>query len=158
MSNVKPIPDSSSAVMPMLVCRDAAAEIDFCKTAFGAVELGRRPGPEGTVAHALLTISGEMIMIEAEWPSLASRAPQADGSSPVVIFVYVEDVDAAVERAVTAGAQILLPVQNQFWGDRTGRILDPAGHVWTIATRIEETAAPEREQRWSGILSKQDNA
>lgn len=147
MSNVKPIPDSSSAVMPMLVCRDAAAEIDFCKAAFGAVELGRRPGPDGTVAHALLTISREMVMIEAEWPTLASRAPQADGSSPVVIFVYVEDVDAAVARAVAVGARILLPVQNQFWGDRSGRILDPAGHVWTVATRVEETTEEERQER-----------
>jgi PhnB protein len=153
MSNVKPIPDSSSAVMPMLVCRDAAAEIDFCKAAFGAVELGRRPGPDGTVAHALLTISGEMIMIEAEWPTLASRAPQPDGSSPVVIFVYVEDVDAAVARAVAARAQVLLPVQNQFWGDRTGRILDPAGHVWTLATRVEEPTEEERQERLSRIFS-----
>ena len=93
MSTVKPIPDNSSVVMPMLVCRDVAAAIDFCKTAFGAVELGRRPGPDGTVAHALLTISGAMVIIEAEWPTLASCAPQPDGSSPVVIFVYDEDVD-----------------------------------------------------------------
>jgi PhnB protein len=153
MSKVKPIPDSSSAVMPILVCRDVAAEIDFCKTALGAVELGRRPGPDGTVAHALLTISGEMIMIEAEWPTLASRAPQPDGSSPVVIFVYVEDVDAAVARAVAARAQVLLPVQNQFWGDRTGRILDPAGHVWTLATRVEEPTEEERQERLSRIFS-----
>jgi PhnB protein len=154
MSKVKPIPDSSSAVMPILVCRDVAAEIDFCKTALGAVELGRRPGPDGTVAHALLTISGEMIMIEAEWPNMASRAPQPDGSSPVVIFVYVEDVDAAVERAVAIGAKVLMPAQNQFWGDRTGRILDPAGHVWTVATRVEETTEEERKERLDRIFSK----
>ncbi len=151
MSTVKPIPDNSSVVIPMLVCRDVAAEIDFCKTAIGAVELGRRPGPDGKVAHALLTISGAMVIIEAEWPTLASRPPQPDGSSPVVIFVYVEDVDKVVERAVAAGAKVLLPVKNQFWGDRTARICDPAGHVWTIATRVEETSAPEREQRWSKI-------
>src|SRR6267142_5368182 len=152
MSTVKPIPDSSSAVMPMLVCRDVGAAIDFCKTAFGAVELGRRPGPDGSVAHALLTINGAMIIIEAEWPTLASRAPQSDGSSPVVIYVYVEDVDTVIERAVAAGAKILLPVKTQFWGDRTGRILDPSGHVWTISSRIEETSSTEREERWSGII------
>src|SRR5204862_681525 len=101
------------------------------------------------VAHAALTISGTMIMIEAEWPSLASRAPQPDGSSPVVIYLYVEDVDAVVGRAVAGGAKILLPVKNQFWGDRTGRIIDPSGHVWTISTRIEETSSAEREARWS---------
>ena len=83
---------------------------------------------------------------------LASRAPQLDASSPVVIFVYVENVDAVIERAVAAGARVLLPVQNQFWGDRTGRIIDPSGHVWTIATRVEETSSAEREQRWSSIV------
>ena len=101
---VKPIPEGASVVMPMLVCRDPSAEIDFCKAAFGAVELVRRPGPDGAVAHALMTIGPAMVMIEAEWPTLASRAPQPDGSSPVVIFVYVEDVDGVIERAVAAGA------------------------------------------------------
>lgn len=152
MTNVKPIPDNSSVVIPTLVCRDVSAEINFCKTTFGALEVGRRPGPDGTVAHALLTISGEMIIIEAEWPTLASRAPQPDASSPVVIFVYVEDVDKTVERAVAAGATIVLPVKNQFWGDRTARIMDPSGHVWTIATRVEETVEEERAERWSDIV------
>ena len=138
--------------MPMLVCRDVAAELAFCKTTFNAVEVVCRPGPDGTVAHAALTISGAMIMLEAEWPTLASRAPQSDGSSPVVIYLYVEDVDAVVDRAVPAGAQILLPVKNQFWGDRTARIMDPSGHVWTISTRIEETSSTERDQRWSKTL------
>ena len=151
MSKVKPIPEGVPVVMPMLVCRDALAEIDFCKTTFDAVELVRRPGPDGTVAHAALTIGGAMIMIEAEWPTLASRAPQTDGSSPVVIYVYVEDVDKVFERAVAAGAKVLLPVKSQFWGDRTGRIVDPSGHVWTISTRVEETSSAEREQRWSSI-------
>ena|ERR1700686_827443 len=152
MSNMKPIPDNSSVVMPMLVCRDVAAEIDFCKTTFGAVELVRRPGPDGTVAHAALMIGGAMIMVEAEWPTLASRAPLRDGSSPVVIYVYVENVDKVIERAVAAGAKVLLPVKNQFWGDRTGRIVDPSGHVWTISTRLEETSSAEREDRWSSIV------
>jgi PhnB protein len=151
MPDVKSIPEGVSAVMPMLVCRDAAAEIDFCKITFGAVELVRRAGPDGKVAHAALTIGGAMVMIEGEWPGIVSRPPQPDGSSPVVIYVYVEDVDAVVERAVTAGAKVLLPVKDQFWGDRTGRILDPSGHVWTISTRIEETSTAEREKRWSGI-------
>jgi PhnB protein len=149
---VKPLPEGVSVVMPMLVCRDPSAEIEFCTTAFGAVELVRRPGPDGTVAHAALTIGGAMIMIEAEWPTLASRAPQPDGSSPVVVYVYVEDVDSVIERAIAAGARILLPVKNQFWGDRTARIVDPSGHVWTVSTRIEETSSEERQDRWSNIL------
>ena len=152
MSKVKPIPDGVPVVMPMLVCRDASAELDFCKTTLGAVELVRRPGPDGAVAHALVTIGPAMVMIEGEWPTLASRAPQSDGSSPVVIYVYVEDVDEVIERAVAAGAKVLLPVKNQFWGDRTGRIVDPSGHVWTISTRIEETSSGQREQRWSSIV------
>jgi len=154
VSNVRPIPAGVPVVMPMLVCRDVSAEIDFCKATFGAVELVRRPGPDGTVAHALVTIGPAMVLIEGEWPTLASRAPQPDGSSPVVIYVYVEDVDTVVERAVAAGARVLLPVKNQFWGDRTGRIIDPAGHVWTISARVEETSSAERAQRWSGIVQK----
>jgi len=154
MSKARPIPDGVPVVMPMLVCRDVVTEIDFCKTTFEAVELVRRPGPDGKVAHAAMTIGGAMIMLEAEWPSLASQAPKPDASSPVVIYVYVEDVDTVVERAVAAGAKILIPVTDQFWGDRTGRIIDPSGHVWTVSTRIEETSSAEREKRWSNIVKE----
>ena len=154
VDRVKGIPDNSSVVMPRLFCRDVAAEIDFCKNTFDAVELGRRPGPDGTAAHALLTIGPAMIMIEAEWAGLASRAPVPDGSSPVVIYVYVEDVDKTVERAVAGGAKILVPVKNQFWGDRIGWIIDPSGHVWTIASRIEEPTETERKARWSAQLAE----
>ena len=149
----KGIPDGSSVVIPRLFCRDVAVAIDFCKSTFGAVELGSRLGPDGTVAHTLMTIGPAMIMIEAEWPGLASRAPKLDGSSPVVIFVYVEDVDKTVERAVAGGAKLLIPVKNQFWGDRIGWVMDPSGHVWTVATRIEETTEGERQDRWSAILA-----
>lgn len=151
---VKGIPDGASVVIPRLFCGDIAGEIDFCKNTFGAVELGRRPGPDGTVAHALITIGPAMIMIEAEWPGVASRAPQPDGSSPVVIYVYVEDVDKTVERAVAGGAKVLVPVANQFWGDRIGWIMDPSGHVWTVATRVEEPTEQERQERWSAIKAK----
>lgn len=154
-TKVKGIPDGASVVIPRLVCRDPAAAIDFCANTFGAVERVRRPGPDGTVAHALLTIGPAMIMVEGEWPTLTSRAPKPDGSSPVVIYVYVEDVDQTVERAIAAGAQVLIPAQNQFWGDRTAWIMDPSGHVWTIATRIEETTENERKDRWSSVLKEQ---
>lgn len=153
VARLKGIPDDSSVVIPRLVCRDPAAAIEFCGRTFDAVELGRRAGPDGTVAHALMTIGPAMIMIEAEWPTLPSRAPVPDGSSPVVIFVYVEDVDRTVERAVERGAQILVKAENQFWGDRIAWIMDPSGHVWTIATRVEETTAQERDDRWSRIVS-----
>jgi PhnB protein len=153
-TNAKGIPDGASAVIPRLVCRDPAAEINFCVSTFGAVELGRRPGSDGAVAHALLTIGPAMLMIEAEWPTLTSRAPMPDGSSPVVIYVYVENVDQTVERAVAGGAQVLIPAKDQFWGDRTAWIMDPAGHVWTIATRVEEPTEQERKDRWSNILAE----
>lgn len=150
---VKGIPENSSRIIPRLVCKDGAAEIDFCRETFAAVELNRRLGPDGMMAHALLTIGNEMIMIEGEWPTLPSRAPKPDGSSPVIIFLYVEDVDKTVERAISNGAVVILQPQNQFWGDRIASIMDPSGHVWTIATRIEETTAQERSDRWDVILS-----
>ena len=150
---VKGIPENSSVVIPRLVCRDVAAAVEFYKDALGATDLGGRPGPDGKAAHALMTIGPAMIMVEAEWPNLTSRAPALDGSSPVVIFVYVEDVDATIGRAVALGATLLIPAQNQFWGDRSGWIMDPSGHVWTIATRIEETSEEQRQDRWSKILS-----
>jgi PhnB protein len=128
------------AVIPMLVCRHGAAEIDFCQRAFGARELSRRSGPDGSVIHATLAIDEMMIMVHGESPHLASRGPEADGSSAVVIYLYIEDVDATIERAVAAGAQVLLPAGNQFWGDRVGRIIDPAGHVWNVATRSGDPA------------------
>jgi len=150
----KGVPENSAVVIPRLFCRDPAAEIDFCVSTFAAVAINQRPGPDGKVAHALLTIGPAMLMIESEWPNVSSRAPQTDGSSPVVIFVYVPDVDAAVERAVARGAQVLDPAKDQFWGDRTAWIMDPAGHVWTIATRVETTTEEQRSERWSNILEK----
>ena len=97
-----------------------------------------------------------MLMLEAEWPTFPSRAPQPDGSSPVVIYVYVEDVDATVERAVARGATLVSPVQTQLWGDRIGWVLDPSGHMWTVATRVEETSEEQRRERWSSIRSTSD--
>jgi PhnB protein len=153
---VKGIPEGASVVIPRLFCRDPVAQIEFCKSALGAAELVRRPGPGGSVAHALITIGPAMVMIESEWPGVASRAPLPDGSSPVVLYVYVENVDNTVERAVAAGARILLPLTNQFWGDRTAWIIDPSGHVWTLATRIEETTEEERKERLARVLTSSE--
>jgi PhnB protein len=122
----------------MLVCRDAASEIDFCKAAFDAVELSRRSDPDGNLVHATFTISSALIFVHGEVPALASCPPQPDGSSSVVIYVYVEDVDQVIQRAVVAGARVLIPVTEASWGDRVGRIIDPSGHVWNIATRAAD--------------------
>ena len=153
-ASVKPIPDGAPVLIPRLVCRDPAAAIDFCVSTFGAVDRLRRPGPDGKVAHAMMTIGPAMIMIEGEWPALTSRAPKPDGSSPVVLYIYVQDVDETVARAIANGARVLVPAQDQFWGDRTAWIMDPSGHVWTVATRIEETTAHQRTDRWSAILAE----
>lgn len=148
------VPAESSGTIPMLVCRNVADEVEFCKNVFGALELGNRSDEGGKKVHALMTINDEMIIIESEWPTLASRSPARDGSSPVVIFVYVEDVDSVTEKAEAGGAQILVPVKDQFWGDRTARIMDREGHVWLVATRIEKTSSEERAERWSKIIGK----
>jgi PhnB protein len=128
-------------IIPMLVCRNASSEIEFCKAAFGAVEVSRRAAQDGAVVHAALRIGTAMIMVHGEVPMLASRAPQVDGSSAVVIYIYLQDVDVVVDRAIRAGARLLLPVTNASWGDRVGRIVDQEGHVWNIATHIQEKGA-----------------
>jgi PhnB protein len=158
MRSAKPIPEGISILTPMLVCRDAEAEMDFCTAVFGASELNRRLGPDGSVAHGLVAIGGATVMIEGEWEGIVSQPPRPDGSSPVVLYVYVEDVDSVVQRATAAGATVLMEVEDRFWGDRTGRIVDPAGHVWTISTRIEETTTEERERRWSDITQAAESS
>ena len=151
MSDPTLVPDDFPTLSPMLICGDVSAEVDFCRAAFGAIELNRRLASDGSTAHALLAIGEARVMIESLWPGIASRPPHRDGTSPVVLFLYVEDVDATVGRAVAAGARILMPVADRFWGDRTGRILAPAGHVWTSAGRIEDLSVLEREARWARI-------
>jgi PhnB protein len=125
-------------IIPMLVCHNAAAEVAFCQRAFGAAELSRRTAPDGSVVHATLMVHDSLIMVHNESPDLASRAPQPDGSSSVVTYLYGNEVDAVIERALSAGARLLLPAADQAWGDRVGRIVDPEGHVWNIASRIKE--------------------
>ena len=159
MATVKSIPDGVQAVFPMLVCQRPEAEMDFCVAAFDAVEQVRRLGPDGTPIHIAMRINDVFLVVQAEFPDVvASRAPAADGSSPVVIFVYVPDVDQAVERAASVGAKVLMPPQDQFWGDRTARVLDPSGHVWTVASRIEETTEKQRAERWSEISEGRPSA
>ena len=121
----------------MLICLDAASEIEFCRDAFGAEELSRRSGEDGTVVHATLKVGSTLFMVHGEYPHLESRAPKRDGSSPVVIYLYIDNVDVVMSRAVQAGAVVLLPATNQPWGDRVGRIMDRAGHVWNVAMHLE---------------------
>ena len=148
------VPERSSVLIPRLFCRDPVAEIEFCVGAFGAIEITRRPDESGRTTHALLTIGTAMVMVESEWPQIPNRAPSLDGTSPVVLYLYVEHVDEVVTRAEAAGARVLMPLANQFWGDRTAWLIDPSGHVWTVATRIEETTEDERRTRLEALQRK----
>jgi uncharacterized glyoxalase superfamily protein PhnB len=120
----------------MLVCRSASSEIEFCKAAFGGGEISRRSAEDGSVLHAALKVGAAMLMVHGEVSTFASRGPKGDGSSAVVIYLYLPEVDAVIERAIGAGARLLLPATNAPWGERVGRIVAPEGHVWNIASRI----------------------
>lgn len=133
-------------IIPMLTCGDAAAEMEFCKTAFGASVCSQRLSTDGTVIHATMAIGSALFMVHGEIAHLQSRAPQLDGSSSVVIYLYVSDVDRTTESAVLSGAKVLLPPANQVWGDRVARIMDPAGHVWNIASRSDSGGQSAADQ------------
>lgn len=141
--HVKPVPDGMHTITPHLVCRDAVAAIAFYQKAFGAVELARLPGPQGKLMHAMLRIGDSPLMLVDEFPDWGALGPQSLKGSPVTIHLYVADVDAAVERAVTAGARLTMPVADMFWGDRYGTIEDPFGHHWSIATHIRDMSPEE---------------
>jgi PhnB protein len=142
---VKPVPDGMHTVTPHLVCNGAADAITFYKQAFGAVELGRLPGPQGKLMHAMLRIGDSAVMLVDEFPDYGSFGPKSLKGSPVTIHLYVEDVDATVKRAVAAGAKITMPVDDMFWGDRYGKIEDPFGHHWSVATHIRDVSPEEMQ-------------
>ena len=142
-SHVKAVPDGMHTITPHLVCRDAAAAIAFYQKAFGAAELARLPGPHGKLLHAMLRIGDSPLMLVDEFPDWGALGPQSLKGSPVTIHLYVEDVDAAVERAVAAGAKLTMPVADMFWGDRYGTVEDPFGHRWSLATHIRDLSPEE---------------
>lgn len=138
MTAVQPIPTGFSAITPHLVCRNAAEAIDFYAKAFGAVELGRLPGPDGRLAHAMIRIGDAPLMLVDEYPEQGMLSPLSLNGSPVTIHLYVTNVDATVSQAVAAGAQVTMPVTDMFWGDRYGRVADPFGHQWSVATHKQD--------------------
>jgi len=145
MPKVQPVPAGYRTVTPYLVIRDAARAIDFYVEAFGASDLVRMTGPGGKIAHAEIKIGDSMIMLSEEmW---GSKSPQTLGGSPVSIFLYVEDVDSVFNQAVKAGATAKMPPQNMFWGDRYGKLTDPFGHEWGLATHIEDVTPEEMKKR-----------
>jgi PhnB protein len=143
----QPIPEGYHTLTPTLVIDGAAAAIDFYTKAFGARERGRMPGPNNTIAHAELEIGDSVIMLNDPFPQSTLRPPTDLGGTASGVMMYVEDVDAVVERAVDAGATITMEVEDQFWGDRFGQITDPFGHHWSIATHVEDVPPDEMEER-----------
>jgi PhnB protein len=147
MANVKPIPDDYPTVSPYLHIDGAASAIDFYKSVFGATERIRMEGPDGRIGHAELVIGVSVVMLADEFPEMGVKGPNAYGGSPVVLSIYVEDVDATVAKATEAGATILRPIADQFYGDRTCQIRDPFGHGWSIQTHVEDVPPDEMMRR-----------
>jgi uncharacterized glyoxalase superfamily protein PhnB len=139
----KPIPAGMTAVTPHLVCAGAAEAIEFYKKAFGAAEELRLPAPDGKLMHAQIRIGGAAVMLVDEMPGWGVLGPKALKGSPVTIHLFVADVDAFVARAVKAGAEVTMPVADQFWGDRYGQIRDPFGHSWSVATHVRDLTPAE---------------
>ena len=146
-NKVKPIPEGYHTATPYLIVKDAARAIEFYKKAFGATELMRIPGPGGKIGHAEIKIGDSPIMLADEVPGMGFRSPESLGGSPISILLYVEDVDVVFSEALAAGAKVQRPVADQFYGDRTGGVTDPFGHVWYIATHKEDVSPEEMKKR-----------
>jgi PhnB protein len=143
---VKAIPEGYHTLTPYMTVRDAAGAIEFYKQAFGAVERGVMKGPDGKIMHAELRIGDSIVMLADEFPQFASLSPQSIGGTGMGLHIYVENVDSAFDRAIGAGATIEMPVSDMFWGDRYGKLLDPFGHKWSIATHTRDMSMEEIEE------------
>ena len=157
MTTVKAIPDGYHSISPALTCRNASQAIDFYKKVFGAKEIMRMPGPGGIVMHAELKIGDSNIFLNDEIPGMAS-APTPGSGNPVYLFLYTEDVDRVFEAAVAEGSKVTMPLENQFWGDRYGKIVDPYGHMWGLAQHVEDVAPKELERRAAAYQNKATQA
>jgi PhnB protein len=146
-TNVKPVPDGYHSLTPYLIVNDAARALQFYQKAFGAIELMRFPRPDGKIMHAEIQIGDSRLMLADEAPQMGARSPQSIGGSPVTIHLYVEDVDRVAGLAVAAGAKVRRPVQDQFYGDRSGIFEDPFGHVWNVGTHKEDVTLEEVQKR-----------
>jgi PhnB protein len=153
-SKVKPIPDGCEGATPYLCVNGASAAIEFYKKAFGATEVYRMMEPSGKIGHAEIRVGRAVIMLADEYPELGHRGPKSLGGTPVTIHLYVVDADAVVSRAYGAGAKILKPVTDEFYGDRNGKLEDPFGHIWFIATRKEEVSPEEILKRFAAFFEQ----
>ena len=150
----KAIPDGFNTISPHIVVKDAGKAIEFYKKAFGATELVLMADPSGKVGHAEIKIGNSPIMLADEHPEINARSPQSLGGSPVSIHLYVEDVDAVTDLAIAAGATVLRPVKDQFYGDRSGTVADPFGHIWHIATHKEDLTPDELHKRVAAAMAQ----
>lgn len=155
---VKPIPDGYYSVTPYLVLDDAAAAIEFYKQAFGAVELMRMPGPEGKLGHAEIKIGNSPVMLADESPAMGAKSAKTLGGSPVGLMIYVDDCDTVFKRAVAAGGKEVRPLADQFYGDRSGTLIDPFGLQWTVSTHKEDIAPEEMGRRAAEFMKKREES
>ncbi len=153
-TKVKPIPQGFHSVTAYLTLNDTARAIDFYKRAFGAQELVRMDGPDGKIGHAEIKIGDSVIMLSDEMPGSACKAPNSLGGTTAGIFLYVENADAFFNQALSAGAQVVAPLADMFWGDRFGSLKDPFGHSWSVATHIEDVAPAEMPKRMKDAMAK----
>ena len=150
---VKPIPEGYHTATPYLAVDDAAEAIEYYKKAFGAKERGRMEAPDGTIGHAELEIGDSLVMLSDPFPQATTRTPKELGGTSASVFMYVEDVDAVVKQAVEAGATVTMEVEDQFWGDRFGTVQDPFGHLWSIATHVEDVPPEEMAKRAEAAMA-----
>lgn len=152
---VKPIPEGYHTLTPFLTVRNAERAIDFYKQAFGAKERGVMKGPDGKVMHAELMIGDSIVMLADEFPEFGALSPESGGGgSSMGLHIYLDNVDAAFDRAVKAGARVEMPVMDQFWGDRYGKLKDPFGHKWSIATHMKDLSAEEMKRGMDDAMAK----
>jgi PhnB protein len=155
VKNVKPVPDGFHTVTPYLIQRDAAKALEFYKRAFGAETRVSMPGPGGKIMHAELRLGDSVVMLSDEFPGMSTaRSPKALGGTTGGLFLYVPDVDAAFRRAVEAGCKVLMPVTDMFWGDRFGKLEDPFGNQWSLATHKEDVSPREQAERAKAAMAK----
>lgn len=157
-TKAKPIPEGYHAVTPYLSVKGAVGAIEFYKKAFGAKEVMRMPGPGGTIGHAEIQISDCRIMLADEYPEMNFRSPHSFGGSPVHIHLYVKDADGVATQAVAAGAKLLRPMADQFYGDRSGTLEDPFGHVWHVATHKKDISLQEVKKRAAAMAAAAEKA
>jgi PhnB protein len=151
---VKPVPDGYHSITPYLTFDGAAEAIEFYQKIFGATEILRLPGPDGKIGHAEIKIGDSVLMMADEKPAMGYRSPKALGGTPVGIMLYVEDVDRTFASALASGATAEKPVQDQFYGDRSGTVVDPFGYKWTIATHVEDVSHEEMQRRIADLYGK----